>query len=83
MNVLFLQMFSKEPTDPEDPRHNPKHKERGEARYSYTYRQLSKLLGLRVVTLYSAQSRGDFDIKSIESVAHYICLRQGWTPKGA
>ena len=60
-------------------RQHPNYKERGPARYTYTYEDLALITGMKVASLHVAKSRGDFDIKDLVSVAEYICRKRGWT----
>ena len=56
----------------DDPRRRPGHRERGMARYSYTYQDLADACGCSVNAVSVAKSRGKFDPHDIVSVARWL-----------
>lgn len=65
-----------EPTDPNDPRTNPNHRERGpEVLIEVTYPLLSELSGHPVATLRTYAARGTFDPRDLKSVVRFLAMR--------
>jgi hypothetical protein len=67
----------------DDPRNKYKHRERGPARYPYTYRDLAEAVGLKLRSVQNAKSRGEFAWDDMVSVARYIGQHRGWITKDA
>jgi hypothetical protein len=67
----------------DDPRNKRGHKERGPARYSFTYQDLAEAVGLKARSVRNAKVRGEFDWTDLVSVARYIGRHQGWAKEQA
>lgn len=56
-------------------RSHPNHKERGPAKWYYTYEDIADLTGLKLASVYNARSRGEFDPDDFDSVIRFIAPR--------
>lgn len=64
---------------PKDPREvwKGRHRERGEARFSFTYSDIARAAGVSKKTVQNAASRGEVDPDDLESVIAFVVNRRG------
>lgn len=59
-----------------------KQKVRGPEKFLYTFKTISEITGIRLTTLYTKASRGEFDPKNLVSLSKFICrntvLQEKW-----
>lgn len=59
------------PLHPNNPRNNPKHKERGRRRFVFTYLHLSNLLNMTEASVRQAVKQNRLDPENLHSICEY------------